>query len=300
MTPHRRRLALAALLTVPLVVAAAPAAAEPGSASRGSMTLTVSQATGLSPDGQRVRVRGSGYDRSKGIYVAFCVIPPAGQTPTPCGGGADTEGSSGNSVWISDFPPYYGTGLARPFGAGGSFDVEISVRAQLDEEVDCRAVRCAVVTRADHTRSEDRSSDVFVPISFTAPATAAPTTVAGGTAPASPPPAAAAATRQSAAPSAAAAVVPLPAEVAPPAPAASASPSPSASASPLDEPSAVAAEGGDVPAAGPTTLAVSPQAADDGGGLSTPLAAAGLLALAGAGLAAGRTLLARRAARVAG
>lgn len=176
-----------ALLVVPLalVALAAPASAEPRSSTRDGKTLTVSQGSGLAVDGQPVRVTGSGYDRSKGIYVAFCVDNGPGRVPTPCGGGADTEGDSGGSVWISDLPPAYGSGLARPYGDGGTFDVTITVRAQLDEETDCRVVRCAVVTRNDHTRSDDRSQDVVVPVSFAIQgptATAAPSR----TAPASP------------------------------------------------------------------------------------------------------------------
>ena len=160
---------VAGLSAAAVPVLAAPAQAQERSTTRGSMTLTVSQGDQLRVEGQRVRVRGSGYDRSKGIYVAFCVDNGPGQQPTPCGGGADTEGRSGNSVWISDLPPAYGTGLAQAYGPGGTFDVEISVRAQLNDDVDCRQVQCAVVTRADHTRSNDRSLDVVVPVSFAAP-----------------------------------------------------------------------------------------------------------------------------------
>jgi hypothetical protein len=176
-----RGLAVAGGLTV-LVVAAPQASAEPRSATRDGKTLTVARATDLPASGTAVRVTGRGYDRSKGIYVAFCVDNGPGKVPTPCGGGADTEGSSGNSVWISDFPPAYGTGLAKPYGDGGTFDVQIRVAARLraddpetaeDETIDCLRTRCAVVTRNDHTRSEDRSQDVAVPVTFasgTAPA----------------------------------------------------------------------------------------------------------------------------------
>jgi hypothetical protein len=162
----RRAVAAAAAV----LLTAGAALAEGGSTTRDGKTLSVSKAVDLRPEGEQVVVRGSGYDESKGIYVAFCVDNGPGQVPTPCGGGADTEGSSGNSVWISSFPPAYGSGLARPYGDGGSFEVQISVRAQLNEEVDCRQVRCAVVTRNDHTRSEDRSQDLLVPIRFAAPA----------------------------------------------------------------------------------------------------------------------------------
>lgn len=188
-----RRLSAAIGLTVLLALPAA-ALAEEGSTTRDGKTLTVSKASDLAVDGESVRVRGTGYDRNKGIYVAFCVDNGEGRVPTPCGGGADTEGSSGNSVWISDFPPAYGAGLAQPYGDGGSFDVSIRVRALLrtddpdtepDETVDCRTTRCAVVTRNDHTRSDDRSQDVLVPVSFasaTAPAAARSGTVARGAA----------------------------------------------------------------------------------------------------------------------
>ena len=158
-----RKVLLVAAVAPLLLVSSASAST---STTRDGRTLTVSKSVGLKVEGETVRVTGRGYDRSKGIYVAFCVDNGVGKAPTPCGGGADTEGSSGNSVWVSDFPPYYGTGLAKPYGEGGTFDVTINVRAQLNEDVDCRKARCAVVTRADHTRSEDRSQDVAVPISF--------------------------------------------------------------------------------------------------------------------------------------
>lgn len=165
------RRAVPVLLAAVLLSTAGAALAEGGSTTRDGKTLSVSKVVELRAEGEQVTVRGSGYDRSKGVYVAFCVDNGPGQVPTPCGGGADTEGSSGNSVWISSFPPAYGTGLARPYGDGGTFEVQIHVKAQLNEEVDCRQVRCAVVTRNDHTRSEDRSQDLLVPIRFAAPAT---------------------------------------------------------------------------------------------------------------------------------
>lgn len=306
---------LAAALLLPLVALAVPAHAQERSATRGSMTLTVSKATGLAVAGEKVRVRGSGYDTTKGIYVAFCVVNGPGEVPTPCGGGADTEGRSGNSVWISDFPPAYGTGLARPYGPGGTFDVEISVRAQLDEEVDCRTVQCAVITRADHTRSEDRSADVIVPVAFGAarPASAPPATASpgGGTTPAPPsreaptqttaPPRATTPSGSSTAspPSSTSGVATLPSSPA-------AAPMPSAS--PADaalEPSAapsetVAAAGGDPGSRRSSeTRATAPVPEDSNGAVSWPLAAGAVLMLAGIGVAAARELLRRRAVRAA-
>ena len=171
------RRGLAALVVVGCVgvPAALPATADSRSrsATRDGMTLTASPAVGLSASEASVRVTGTGYDVNRGIYVAFCVDNGPGKVPSPCGGGQDRDGSSGSSVWVSSFPPYYGTGLAQPYGQGGTFDVTLRVQAQLAEDVDCRRVRCAVVTRADHTASDDRTLDVAVPVEFTTPRRAA-------------------------------------------------------------------------------------------------------------------------------
>jgi hypothetical protein len=95
----------------------------------------------------------------------------AGAAPSPCGGGADTTGSTGASHWISSDPPSYGEGLAVPYGAGGTFRVSLTVTTRIGD-VDCTVRRCVVASRADHTRTADRSQDVRVPITFAA---AAPT-----------------------------------------------------------------------------------------------------------------------------
>lgn len=156
-------------VSVPLGSGAASAAtiANGPTATDGQRTLTVS-AIDLGASGQTVRVTGSGYDANKGIYVAFCVIPATGQPPSPCGGGVDTSGISGASHWISTNPPPYGDGVATPYGPGGSFDVQIAVSPQLNNTIDCRRVRCAIVTRNDHIRSSDRGQDLFVPVTFAA------------------------------------------------------------------------------------------------------------------------------------
>ncbi|WP_433698244.1 LPXTG cell wall anchor domain-containing protein [Nocardiopsis sp. CA-288880] len=145
----------------------APAPREPG-----TPALTVSRTSGLAPDGETVTVTGTGYDTSKGVYVALCDTSSAGpaQAPGPCIGGVDMDGSGGASVWVSSNPPPYGEGLTTPYtgsGADGGFSVQLEVRAG-DENTDCTAsgTECAVVTRNDHTRSSDRSQDVFVPVSF--------------------------------------------------------------------------------------------------------------------------------------
>jgi hypothetical protein len=140
--------------------------------------LSVSRTSGLAPGGEVVDVSGSCFDESKGIYVAFCVVPPPGRVPQPCGGGVDMSGSSGLSHWISSSPPPYGEGVAVPYGPGGSFNVTLRPSAALNASVDCRRVACAVVARTDHTRLEDRSQDVIVPVSFATDPVAPPPTEA--------------------------------------------------------------------------------------------------------------------------
>ncbi len=155
-------------------VAIAPSLARADdSVSDGTRTLTVSQSTGLAETGQTVTVSGSGYDVNKGIYVALCVATPKGVLPSPCGGGVDMEGDGGASVWISDNPPSYAAGLPRPYGPGGSFRVSFKVGPVIDKFNDCRAVRCAIVTKSDHTINSDRSQDLQIPVTFlgTAPTT---------------------------------------------------------------------------------------------------------------------------------
>ena len=164
--------ALALLLTAS--VGFAVASAIPAEAKQPAPSRTVTTATGLSltvspfrllnPAGAKVKVTGKGYNPLVGIYVAFCVTPPKGEVPTPCGGGAAMSGSSA-SAWISSNPPPYGAELATPYGKGGTFSVTLRI-APMIGDVDCRTVSCSVVTRADHTRSSERAYDVFVPVTF--------------------------------------------------------------------------------------------------------------------------------------
>lgn len=172
----------------PTTAPATTVSADGRTATDGRRTLTVSQARDLKPSVQSVTVEGSGYDEAKGIYVAFCVIPANRQTPPgPCGGGQDRTGQAGGAVWVSSNPPVYARGLTTPYGKGGTFKVSINVQAQLNEDTDCRVVRCAVTTRNDHTRSSDRSQDILVPVYFRGgfgpPKPGAPTTTVTTTAP---------------------------------------------------------------------------------------------------------------------
>lgn len=180
---------VAAVAATAVITGAAGAAANPVTETGANgATLTVSEVTDLDPGGQAITVVGEGFDEAIGLYVTFCVVPEPGAQPTPCLGGIDMEGETGASAWIASEPPAYGEGLATPFEAGGSFEVELQV-AEADAFTDCAdadvAPRgCAVVARADHTRTADRSQDVLVPVTFAgaggAGGLALPLGVAGG------------------------------------------------------------------------------------------------------------------------
>lgn len=172
----------------PTVAPVATLSPDGRSVTTGATTLAVSQAAGLNPAGQPVQVSGLGFDPAKGIYVALCVVPPDRRTaPGPCGGGADLSGQGGASRWISSNPPSYGAGLALPYGPGGSFSVTLTVGAVVAPGLDCRAVRCGIVTRNDHLRSADRSQDLIVPVQFGAAPAPAPPPAPAATAPPPPP-----------------------------------------------------------------------------------------------------------------
>lgn len=157
-----------------LVGGSSAAFAGPAATGPQGQVVTVSRSQGLDPAGTSVTVRGRGFDLNKGIYVAFCVNKGPGQLPSPCLGGVDMEGASGTSAWISSNPPSYGEGLATPFtrnGGKGSFEVRLTVKAK-DQFTNCldRKVApngCVIGTRADHTRTADRTADVLIPVTFT-------------------------------------------------------------------------------------------------------------------------------------
>ncbi len=132
-------------------------------------SLTVSKTTGVK-SGDSLTVTGQHYDETIGIYVAFCKVVSKGQLPTPCGGGADKTGGTGASEWISSNPPTYGVGLAKPYLPGGRFSVKVKVTPIIavpnGKAIDCRKTACAIYTRADHTRGDDRSYDLAVPLTF--------------------------------------------------------------------------------------------------------------------------------------
>ena len=103
------------------------------------------------------------FDETVGIYLAFCVLPPKGQAPTPCGGGINKAGLGEASFWISSNPPPYAAGLTEEFLPGGRFTQKVKISKKIGK-FDCTKVKCAITVRADHLRGNDRSSDLFIPI----------------------------------------------------------------------------------------------------------------------------------------
>ena len=127
--------------------------------------LTASQLKAVKA-GQTITVTGKGFDTLVGIYVEMCRVVPAGTLPSDCGGGVNMSGAGAASFWISSNPPSYGKNLAIPFKTGGTFKVGLKVQPLIGK-IDCRKVQCAIYVRADHTRTQDRTHDIKLPISFT-------------------------------------------------------------------------------------------------------------------------------------
>jgi hypothetical protein len=163
--------------------AASPTAASPTAASPtatnvahgpSGQTLQIVSSTNLT-DGQILTVTGKGYDLKVGIYVTFCVIPEKGKRPELCGP-FDITGKSNQSVWVSSNPPLYAALLVTPFtkitqkrnsgkNSTGSFSVQVPATRMIGT-YDCKVVKCAILTRADHTRSDYRKADVIIPVTF--------------------------------------------------------------------------------------------------------------------------------------
>ncbi|MFC9683996.1 immunoglobulin I-set domain protein, partial [Streptomyces sp. NPDC056948] len=169
---HRRPAALlgvAALVAASVAVGAGTAAQAADTPRTGlgknGQKLTVSASANLDPDGETLRVTGSGYGTAKGIYVAVCKDNGDNRIPTPCLGGADQSGGSGASKWIVPKGDANEGPLTETFGDGGTFDVEIEATAK-DGGLDCAQVGCSVVTRVDHRAAGDRSQDVRIPVTF--------------------------------------------------------------------------------------------------------------------------------------
>jgi hypothetical protein len=170
-TAARAGLAVAASAALTLGLAtSASAATSTRTVTDGGVTYSLSlTAPGTAAaSGQVITVSGSGYNTSQGIYVSLCVVDGAqgANKPTPCLGGQDESGSTGASHWVNNtFGGLFAN--SSKFGTGGTFSVQIYVKATLDDGSVCgEDVTCAVVTRADHFDTNDRKYDVHVPITF--------------------------------------------------------------------------------------------------------------------------------------
>lgn len=144
-------------------------------------TLTVAAESGtldtsaIAP-GDRIIVTGSGYDGSRGVYVAICAVTPAGEKPHPCLGGVpdqeqqDVEAGTvqwSPSTWINEDWAWRLFG-ARGYDdqAAGTFTAYLEVVNPLGEGIDCRTQQCAIYTRNDHTALNDRVQDLHIPVGF--------------------------------------------------------------------------------------------------------------------------------------
>ena len=132
---------------------------------KGSQGQTLSVSTTTAKSGAMIKVTGNRFDETVGIYLAFCVVPKKGQLPTPCGGGVNKAGIGEASFWISSNPPPYAVGLTEEFLPGGRFTHKVQVSKKIGK-FDCTKVKCAITVRADHLRSNDRNSDLFIPITI--------------------------------------------------------------------------------------------------------------------------------------
>ncbi len=148
-------------IVVAILVVAMPTSYAASIKGSQDQVLSVSKTTVKS--GSTVTVKGKYFDETVGIYLAFCVIPPIGKAPTPCGGGVNKAGLGDSSFWISSNPPPYANGLTDEFLPGGRFTQKVKISKKIGK-FDCTKVKCAITVRADHLRSNDRSSDLFIPI----------------------------------------------------------------------------------------------------------------------------------------
>ncbi|MBX3100510.1 MAG: hypothetical protein KF761_13140 [Salinibacterium sp.] len=127
--------------------------------------------------GERLVVTGSGYDGSRGIYVAICVIPDDPATkPGPCIGGVPDQVQEtveagavqyAPSNWINDDWAWRLFG-ARSYDnvAEGTFTAYIEVGDPHDAKIDCTVQACGLFTRNDHTALSDRVQDLYIPVAF--------------------------------------------------------------------------------------------------------------------------------------
>ena len=128
--------------------------------------------------GDRLIVSGEGFDSTKGIYVAICLVPTEVDIkPGPCLGGVPTTAVSpaqGEEVieyaasnWVNDDWAW------RLFGARGfddrelgTFSAYIEVVEDRESGLDCGVDHCGLYTRNDHTALDDRVQDLYLPVSL--------------------------------------------------------------------------------------------------------------------------------------
>ncbi|BBC34194.1 uncharacterized protein SGFS_054880 [Streptomyces graminofaciens] len=127
----------------------------------------------LPAGGGTVDVKGAGYNRAQGVFLAFCVIPegvrvgdPSTYTalPGPClGGRAAQDGSSRRITDTGTGTP----GVTIPYEDGGRFRATLNLKPEISDGVVCgETVRCAIVTRADFTATNERLYDQYIPVHF--------------------------------------------------------------------------------------------------------------------------------------
>ena len=151
------------LLTVLVALTMAAMPSAQAASVKGSQGQVLTAAVTSAKSGSMITVTGNRFDETVGIYLAFCVVPKKGQPPTPCGGGVNKAGLGDSSFWISSNPPPYAVGLTEEYLPGGRFTHKVQVSKKIGK-FDCTKVKCAITVRADHLRSNDRSSDLFIPV----------------------------------------------------------------------------------------------------------------------------------------
>ena len=123
--------------------------------------------------GEQLIVSGSGYDGSRGIYVAICVIPDDPTVkPGPCIGGVPDQEQEhvdegtvqyAPSNWINDDWAW------KLFGARSYDDLStgtFTAYIEVGEPDVCAASACGIYTRNDHTALGDRVQDLHIPVAF--------------------------------------------------------------------------------------------------------------------------------------
>jgi hypothetical protein len=151
------------LLTVLVALTMAAMPSAQAASVKGSQGQVLTASATSAKSGSMITVTGNRFDETVGIYLAFCVVPKKGQPPTPCGGGVNKAGLGDSSFWISSNPPPYAVGLTEEYLPGGRFTHKVMVSKKIGK-FDCTKVKCAITVRADHLRSNDRSSDLFIPV----------------------------------------------------------------------------------------------------------------------------------------